>query len=151
MMRWPQQYSHQRLTLSYDYCNCWLWSGYEAWKILLFQEVHLWSYFPALSNLTPILLKAAATLEKSHSTPSTQNTDTLYLHWPFHLNRHNRHLIRRLYDDTLKPVLDYDNMQIAFSRPKNLRDLLSKSALAPTDESLVRNTLSSLINYPQQK
>jgi hypothetical protein len=104
-----------------------------------------------LSNLTPILLKAAATLEKSHSAPSTQNTDTLYLHWPFHPNGLNRRSIRRLYDDTLKPVLDYDNMQIAFSRPKNLRDLLSKSALAPTDESLVRNTLSSLINYPQQK
>ncbi len=32
------------------------------------------------------LLKAAATLDKSHSVPSTQNTDTLYLHWPFHPN-----------------------------------------------------------------
>jgi len=104
-----------------------------------------------LPKLTPILLKAAATLNKSHSVPSTQNTDTLYLHWPFHPNGLNRQLIRRLYDNTLKPVLDYDNMQIAFSRPKNLRDLLSKSALAPTDESLVRNTLSSLINFRQQK
>ena len=50
--------------------------------------------------------------------------------------------IQRLYDKTLEPTLDYDNMQIAISRPKNLKDILTHSALAVTDYPLVKDILS---------
>jgi hypothetical protein len=42
----------------------------------------------------------------------------------------------------LKPALDYDNMQKAISRPKNLKDILTHSALAVTDYPLVKDILS---------
>jgi hypothetical protein len=39
-----------------------------------------------LSSLSPILLQAAANLDRKHIIPAAQPSDTLYLHWPFHPN-----------------------------------------------------------------
>ena len=82
-----------------------------------------------MSNLTPLLLKAATTIKNMHNRTATSGntTNTLYLHWPYHPKGLQRQLIRHLYDTILKPtLLEYDNMQIAVSCPKNLRDLLKK-------------------------
>jgi hypothetical protein len=98
-----------------------------------------------LSSLSPILLQAAANLDRKHIIPAAPPSDTLYLHWPFHPNGLTRQDVRRLYDNTLRPTLDYDNMQIATSRPKNLNDILTGSALAVTDYPLLKDILSRCI------
>jgi hypothetical protein len=68
---------------------------------------------------------------------------TLYIHWPFHPNGLCQRKIRQIYNKTLKPYLDYDRMQIAISRPRNLKDIQTKSALKlPPNlnlESLLQN------------
>ncbi len=51
------------------------------------------------------------------------------MHWPFHPKRLQHQDIQRAYSNTLQPALDYEHMQIAISRPKNLRDILAKPAL----------------------
>jgi len=97
-----------------------------------------------IPNLTPLLLKAATTLDNTCNLAASNGnaTNTLYLHWPYHPKGLQRQQIRRLYDATLKPALpEYDNMQIAVSRPKNLRDLLTKTALNTTDNAIVTNIL----------
>ena len=98
-----------------------------------------------ISNLTPILLKAAITLDNTHNlaAPNGNTTNTLYLHWPYHPKGLQRQQIRCLYDTILKPTLpEYDNMQIAVSCPKNLRDLLTKTALNTTDSAIVTSILN---------
>jgi hypothetical protein len=45
--------------------------------------------------------------------------------------------LRQLFNDTLRPVNPFHNMTVAISRPKNLRDILTKAALhLPMDLSL---------------
>jgi hypothetical protein len=53
---------------------------------------------------------------------TTNNTDKkiLFINWPYHPNGIRRQDIRRIYNDTLQPLLSYDLMQLAVSRPKNL-------------------------------
>jgi len=85
-----------------------------------------------IQNLIPILRNAAASLD-SPTTKNGRNNDdnTLYLHWPYHPHGIQRMKLRQLYNEHLAHVLDYDNMVVAMSRPVNLKDLLTKAALAP--------------------
>ncbi len=70
-------------------------------------------------------------------------TNTLYLHWPYHPKGLQRQQIRHLYDTILKPtLLEYYNMQIVVSCPKNLRDLLTKTALSAADSAIVTSILN---------
>jgi hypothetical protein len=64
--------------------------------------------------------------------------NTLYLRWTYHPYGLQQKDIRRIFDKTLKPALDcYDKMQIAVSRPKNLRDILTRAALQiPNNDSI---------------
>jgi len=54
-----------------------------------------------------------------------------YLHWQYHPKGIQRAKIRQLYDRHLAQVLGYVNMVITMSRPINLKDILTKAALAP--------------------
>jgi hypothetical protein len=46
-------------------------------------------------------------------------------------------MLRQIYNNTLRPVNPFHNMTVAISRPKNLRDILTKAALClPEDLSL---------------
>jgi len=81
-------------------------------------------------TLTPIILQGAA--KTDHQTRTTiNNTEkkVLYINWPYHPNGIHCQDIRHIYNDTLQPLLSYDLMQIAVLRPKNLRDVLTKSNL----------------------
>jgi hypothetical protein len=85
-----------------------------------------------LHTLTQILTKAASTLDsrlQNHDTPKKDDNNTLYIHWRYHPNGLQCSDIRQIFDKTLHSHLPYDSMHIAISRPKNLRDMLSKSAL----------------------
>jgi hypothetical protein len=86
-----------------------------------------------IQNLIPILRNAAASLDSPTTTKNGRNNDdnALYLHWPYHPHGIQRMKLRQLYNEHLAHVLDYDNMVVAMSRPVNLKDLLTKAALAP--------------------
>jgi len=84
-----------------------------------------------LEQLTPILTQAAATLDNKaiHTNcPPNADRNTLYIHWQHHPGSLQRRNIRRIYETTLQPYLPYEKMQIAISRPKNLRDILTCTA-----------------------
>jgi len=85
-----------------------------------------------LHTLTQILTKAASTLDsrlQNHDTPKKDDDNTLYIHWRYHPNGLQCSDIRQIFDKPLHSHLPYDSMRIAISRSKNLRDMLSKSAL----------------------
>jgi hypothetical protein len=85
-----------------------------------------------LEDLIPIFQQAAASLETKNPRPSAADTDTsntLFLHWQYHPHGIQKRELRLLYNNTLKPLLDYDRVTIAMSRPTNLRDLLTNAKL----------------------
>jgi len=93
-----------------------------------------------IETLAPLITQAAATLNRQHVTTSTAKPDnqgTLYIHWPFHPHGIQRHTIRQLFNTILQPYLPFNRMQVAMSRPKNLKDVLTRAALTlPDDLSL---------------
>ena len=96
-----------------------------------------------LNSITPILMQAARRIDQgAQNTTKSTNSDTLYIHWPYHPSGLQQKEIRQIYNTTLQPYLDYDHMQIAISRPKNIKDILTRSALKlPPDlclESLIQ-------------
>ncbi len=83
-----------------------------------------------ITALAPMLLQAAACLDHvSVTNINDASSKTLYVHWPYHPNRLKWQKIRQIYNDTLQHALDYEHMQVAISRPKNLRDILTCAAL----------------------
>ncbi len=99
-----------------------------------------------ITNLTPILIEAAHAADKTNrldTAPLQPKPSTLYLHWTYHPQGLQRKNIRRIFDNTLKPALDcYDKMQIAVSRPKNLRDTLTRAALQVPDTCSINDQIA---------
>jgi hypothetical protein len=93
-----------------------------------------------IETLAPLISQVAATLNRQHITTRTvksDNQDTLYIHWPVHPHGIQRHTIRQLFNTILQPYIPFSRMQIAMSRPKNLKDVLTWAALTlPDDLSL---------------
>ena len=91
-----------------------------------------------IENLIPLFRQAAINLSTKIATPSFPNTTTqnnnniLYLHWKYNPKGIQRNTIHRLYNEILKPHLNFTKMIIAMSRPTNLKDLLVKAALPPS-------------------
>jgi hypothetical protein len=97
-----------------------------------------------LENLVPIITQAAQTLEMHNVTNNdSQKPNTLYIHWQHHPDGLQRRDIRRIYDKILKPHVPYDKMQIAISRPKNLRDILTRAALQMPENYTVDNLMTT--------
>ncbi len=91
-----------------------------------------------IEDISPLLLQAANNLDRQ---PINRATDTgqstLYIHWTHHPKGPQRRDIRHIYNDTLKDILPFDRMQIALSRPKNLRDILTRAAVKlPPDQNI---------------
>jgi len=81
----------------------------------------------AVNNLDYQLANHASDIEPS----------TLYLHWTHHPKGIQQREIRNIYDDTLKVILPSERMQIAFSHPKNLGDILTRAAFKlPGDQNI---------------
>jgi len=75
--------------------------------------------------------------------------ENLYIHWLHHPNGLLRSDIRQSYDKILKPFLPFDKMQIAVSRPRNLRDILVKAKLTPPKKK--KKTSIEAILEPQNQ
>ena len=52
--------------------------------------------------------------------------------------------IWKLFNETLGPLLDYDKMTIAISRPHNLRDILTKTPLTIPDHLNMKDIITHL-------
>jgi hypothetical protein len=100
-----------------------------------------------INTLTPILQDAATIIDKKPIiTPQAANDNTLFIHWVYHPHGIQRQEIRRIYDETLKPFLSYDNMQVAISRPNNLRDLLSRASLHTPSDTTIQDFIAQHYN-----
>jgi hypothetical protein len=83
-----------------------------------------------LENLSSLLLQAAASIDRPPSICNQEeNGSTLYIHWNFHPKGIQRQTLRKLYNNTLKDIIPFERMQVAISRPRNLRDILTKAAI----------------------
>jgi len=81
-----------------------------------------------IKDITPLLLEAASTLDKRHTHHNNNNgQSTLYLHWTYHPHGLQRRHLRQTFDTTFKDTLPFNRMQVAISRPKNLKDILTKA------------------------
>jgi hypothetical protein len=101
----------------------------------------------SIEKLSPLFHQAAIKLE-GRSKPLTINNsenspNTLYIHWTHHPNGLQSRTLKKIYSETLQPHLKYYNTLIAISRPKNLKDTLTKAAL-----SLPEGKRSSIILTP---
>jgi hypothetical protein len=67
--------------------------------------------------------------------------NTLYIHWKYHPKGLQQLNILQLFNATLQPYIPFEKMTIAVSRPKNLRDTLTRAALKLPEDI----QLSSLI------
>ena len=86
-----------------------------------------------LENLIPLISEAAASLDCQFKTRRNNDSNTLYIHWPYYPNGIQRQTIRRLYNNILKEHIPFDNMQVTISRPKNTRDILTCTKLTVPD------------------
>jgi len=99
----------------------------------------------SLDNLVPLLQQAAAMIDSPTPRPTSQaQNSTLYIHWQFHPKGIQRQHLRKLYDEHLKPHLDFDGMTVAISRPKNLRDILSSAKLRAPEDLKIQEVIDSL-------
>ena len=84
-----------------------------------------------LAENPPQLVEPDLTPEEPDT--SGYNRSGFILHWEHHPNDIPRHLIRKLYNKHLAGILmdnlGYNQLTVAYSRPKNLRELLTKAKL----------------------
>ena len=79
--------------------------------------------------------KPPTCLPSQNSTTESEltNHERLFLHWEYHPNDIPRKNVRSIYNNICKElfedVLDIKQTTIAYSRPKNLKDVLTKAKL----------------------
>jgi len=102
-----------------------------------------------LENLIPLISEAAASLDCQFKTRRNNDSNTLYVHWHYHPNGIQRQTIRRLYNNILKDHIPFDNMQVAISRPKNIKDILTCTKLIVPDNLCLQTLIKQ--NAKQRK
>jgi len=106
-----------------------------------------------IESLKPIFIQAAQLIDKRHNLlkSSTANNDnTIFLHRTYHPYGLERNAIRRVYQQTIEPVLDYERMVIATGRPPNLRDLLTRAHLILPENITIQSVIDSVNNNNAQ-
>jgi hypothetical protein len=97
--------------------------------------IHLESRGYAISDIERAMLSAATKIDAgsntavSNATPTTITVKRLYLHWRYSTHGPGRQTLRHHYNKHLRRHDGFDEMIVAFSRPKNLRDLLTHTVL----------------------
>jgi len=98
-----------------------------------------------LEDIIPILQRTAAQLNNTYLQQSSQsNRNTLYIHQTFHPHGIERTGIRTLFNKTLEPILDFNRMTVTISRPRNLKDILTKASLMMPPHLDVQQTINEL-------
>jgi hypothetical protein len=109
----------------------WLQNNTENFQTILTKFIkRLTDRGHRIDDLIPLLHQAAITIDSNTTHNTTANTsNTLFIHWKFNPFDIQRSDLRRYYNSTLEHLLDYNKVTVAISRPKNLRDLISKTPL----------------------
>jgi len=97
-----------------------------------------------LEGLTPIIQQAVSLLDYNNNQVTNKpqtNDNTLYIHRVYHPNGLQRSDIRQLYDNILKPHLNFGKMTVAISRPTNL---LTSSKLKPSPDININKLIANL-------
>jgi hypothetical protein len=96
-----------------------------------------------IKSLTPTLLQAADSLtyqtklNNKNKNKSNDNDNNLYFHWKYHPKGLQWQDIRQTFNANLRQHIPFERMVIAMSRPRNLRDILTRTALKlPEDFNL---------------
>jgi hypothetical protein len=112
-----------------------------------------------LKDLSPLVQAAAAAIDKKLIPSYQTNTElrsrnleddkkSLYFHWKYHPHGISNSTIRYHYDKHLKDHLQmFNKMTLAISRPANLRDKLTRTALQLPQG----DTISSRLNTKYQQ
>jgi len=109
----------------------WLQNNTENFQTILTKFIkRLTDRGHRIDDLIPLLHQAAITIDSNTTRNTTANNSyTLFIHWKFNPFDIQRSDLRRYYNSTLEQLLDYNKVTVATSRPKNLRDLISKTPL----------------------
>jgi hypothetical protein len=108
-------------------------------------------------QIRKLFAEAAAMIDRKRTTSSipqrrmTSHADpsnTLFLHQEYHPRGISRRMIRRVYRETLEAVSGFDRFVVAYSRPRNLRDVLMRSKLS---EPAGHRASDIIANLPEQK
>jgi hypothetical protein len=67
------------------------------------------------------------------------------MHWQHHPKGLQRYDIRNLFNEILQPHLSFSHATVAISRPKNLKDTLTRAALSLPEGSSVQNKIDILV------
>lgn len=119
---------------------------------LLVQRLMARGYSKA--TIMPTFLEAIDRLENgqqntvvaNHATVEHTTEDKqIFFHLPFHPRGIQRNTIRRLFNETLAPTLTDRRLTVAVSRPRNIRDRLSKTVL----KDLPGHNPSNLLQHHQ--
>jgi hypothetical protein len=70
--------------------------------------------------------------------------NTLYLHWTWHPRDIKKSTLRAVFNGTLREKCGFNNLIIAYNRPKSLRDCLMKTQLIQPEGSRVSSLLPPL-------
>jgi hypothetical protein len=98
-----------------------------------------------IKDLLPLLNQAAATLDNyaiKSQKPDSQSQNTLYIHWTHHPKGITCSEIRQNYKQSLEPHSIHDRMIVAISRPKNLRDILTRTVLTLPDNKSIQSYIN---------
>ena len=90
----------------------------------------------------------AAKDTKAQPPPTAASTTQtpLYLHWEYHPHGITRRDIRHIYDTTLAGHSGFDRMIVAFSRPRNLWDMLMPTSMKEPPKRQASNFFPPLPN-----
>jgi len=126
----------------------WLQNNHKDFKSLLRKFIdRLLDRGHTLDNIIPIFTQAATSLDRNvlcHKPTNKASGENLFIHREFHPKDIQRRDIRILYQEILEPHLNFDKMIVAMSRPKNLRDILSKSTTVPPPNFNIQTVIRNL-------
>ncbi len=91
-------------------------------------------------KITNLFHKAARKLDGTKKIKRT-NEDTIYLHWTWHPRDQGRSKLQVIFNETMKEKCGFNNLIIAYSRPKNLQDCLIKTKLSELEGCRVSTLL----------
>jgi hypothetical protein len=96
-------------------------------------------------KITNLFHEAARKLDGTKKIKRTDE-DTIYLHWTWHPRDLGQSKLQVIFNETLKEKCGFNNLIIAYSRPKNLRDCLIKAKLSEPEGFRVSTLLHRSCN-----
>jgi hypothetical protein len=120
-------------------------TGFQELIVKFMERLHARGH--SIQNLACIFNQAAASLQQNNNRKDTeQERNTLFIHWLHHPNGLKNSDIKKIYAQTRQPHLNYHRTIIAVSRPKNLKDILTKTQLQLPEGQTIQQHIDSMIN-----